>query len=155
MNSTSLHFSQAFLRIALGTAMISAVCDRLGYWGPYGGTNISWGDWQHFMLYANKLNFYAPAALQTFMAITATALEVVLGIQLVIGYKTRLASLATSLLMLSFALSMTVGVGGKAALNYSVWTSCAAAALLASVNSYKWSIDQLLNNRRTEYLAAA
>ena len=47
--------AQLFLRLSLGIGFLVPGLDRLGVWGPNGGTNISWGDWQHFSKYAHKL----------------------------------------------------------------------------------------------------
>lgn len=143
MNTSTINFSQIFLRIAFSITLLSAVADRLGLWGPPGTPGVSWGNWDNFLAYSNILNAHFPAALHNLLAITATALEVIFAVMLLIGFKTRLAAWGTFLLMLAFALSMTSTVGFHPSLSYSVWTSAGAAALLASVGSYKWSIDNL------------
>ncbi|UPK68199.1 DoxX family protein [Chitinophaga filiformis] len=143
MNTNTINFSQAFLRLAFAAALLSAVADRLGIWGPPGTPNVSWGDWEHFLAYSNTLNFYVSPGMGNILAILATVLEVIFGVMLLVGYKTRLASWGTFLLMVIFALSMTVAMGVKPPLSYSVWTSAGAAALLGSINTYKWSIDNL------------
>lgn len=143
MHTKSLHFSQAFLRLAFSISLLSAVADRLGLWGPPGTPNTSWGDWEHFMAYANTLNAYAPPVLRNILAITATVAEVLFAVMLLIGYKTRLAAWGTFLLMLAFALSMTFSMGVQPPLSYSVWTCAGAAALLGCVSRYRWSIDNL------------
>ncbi|PSL23083.1 DoxX family protein [Chitinophaga ginsengisoli] len=143
MNTNSINFSQIFLRLALAASLLSAVADRLGIWGPPGATNVSWGDWEHFLAYSNTLNFYVSPQMGNVLAILATVLEVVFGVMFLIGYKTRIAAWGTFLLMVIFALSMTVAMGVKPPLSYSVWTTAGAAALLGSINKYKWSIDNL------------
>ncbi|MCF6406891.1 DoxX family membrane protein [Chitinophaga filiformis] len=143
MNTNSIHFSQLFLRLAFAVTLLSAVADRLGIWGPHGTQNVSWGDWEHFLAYSNKLNFYVSPGLGNIMAIVATTLEVIFAVLLLIGYKTKLAAWGTCVLMVIFALSMTVAMGVQPPLSYSVWTSAGAAALLGSINTYKWSIDNL------------
>jgi len=143
MNTSTINFSQIFLRIAFSITLLSAVADRLGLWGPPGTPGVSWGNWDNFLAYSNILNAHFPAALHNLLAITATALEVIFAVMLLIGFKTRLAAWGTFLLMLAFALSMTSTVGFHPSLSYSVWTTAGAAALLASVGSYKWSIDNL------------
>jgi len=143
MNTNTINFSQVFLRLALAASLLSAVADRLGIWGPPGATNVSWGDWEHFLAYSNTLNFYVSPQIGNILAILATVLEVVFGVMFLIGYKVRLASWGTFLLMVIFALTMTVALGVKPPLSYSVWTTAGAAALLGSINNYKWSIDNL------------
>ena len=143
MNTNTINFSQLFLRLALAASLLSAVADRLGLWGPPGAVNVSWGNWENFLAYSNKLNFYVSPQIGNVLAILATVLEVVFGVMFLIGYKTRLASWGTFLLMVIFALSMTVALGVKPPLSYSVWTTAGAAALLGSISRYKWSIDNL------------
>ncbi|SDH48788.1 DoxX family protein [Chitinophaga filiformis] len=143
MNTNTINFSQLFLRLALAASLLSAVADRLGIWGPPGTVNVSWGNWENFLAYSNKLNFYVSPQIGNILAILATVLEVIFGVMFLIGYKTRLASWGTFLLMVIFALSMTVALGVKPPLSYSVWTTAGAAALLGSINRYKWSIDNL------------
>ncbi|SHN10898.1 MauE/DoxX family redox-associated membrane protein [Chitinophaga sp. CF418] len=143
MNTNTINFSQLFLRLAFAVTLLSAVADRLGIWGPPGAPNVAWGDWEHFLAYSNKLNFYVSPQVGNILAILATALEVIFAVMFLIGYKIKLASWGTCLLMVIFALSMTVAMGVKPPLSYSVWTSAGAAALLGSINKYKWSIDNL------------
>jgi hypothetical protein len=65
------------LRLSLATAFLSGVADRLGAWGPHGSPHASWGDWLHFRIYADRLNWYMPAAVQPAAAVLATAGEVI------------------------------------------------------------------------------
>ena len=65
----------------------------------------------------------------------ATAAEVILALWLLIGWQTRLAAYGSALLLLSFALTMTVALGVKAPLNYSVFTAAAAAFALGAMKS--------------------
>jgi uncharacterized membrane protein YphA (DoxX/SURF4 family) len=62
---------------------------------------------------------------------------------LILGFKTRIAAYGSSILLLIFAVSMTIALGPKAPLNYSVWVGSAAALLLAVQQQYSFSIDQL------------
>jgi hypothetical protein len=68
------------LRLSLATAFLSGVADRLGAWGPHGSPHASWGDWHHFRIYADRLNWYMPAAVQPAAAVLATAGEVIFAI---------------------------------------------------------------------------
>jgi putative oxidoreductase len=73
------------LRWALGVTLLSAVADRFGLWGPPGGTNVSWGDWAHFVSYTAKVNSFLPPALAQGLAVLATAAELALGVGLLLG----------------------------------------------------------------------
>lgn len=82
-------FSSVFLRLALGTAFLSAVADRFGLWGAYGQPNVSWGDYAQFVAYTAKLNWFLPAAVLRAVALIATVAEIIFGLLLILGWKTR------------------------------------------------------------------
>ncbi|HEX7869612.1 MAG TPA: DoxX family protein, partial [Chryseobacterium sp.] len=75
---------------------------------------------------------------------SATFLEILFPLMLILGFKTKIASYGIGFLLLIFALSMTVSLGVKAPLDYSVWIGSAAAFLLAGQEKYSFSIDELL-----------
>lgn len=124
----SAQFAQIFLRVALAVTMLSAVADRIGFWGE----NAAWGNWDSFEEYTRQLTFFLPTVLSTFSAYAATFFEIVLSIMLIVGIKTKIAATATGILLMIFALAMSVSLGVKAPLDYSVWIGSAAAFLLAS-----------------------
>jgi thiosulfate dehydrogenase (quinone) large subunit len=136
------------LRWALGTAFLTAVTDRFGVWGTPGAPHVSWGDFAHFLRYAAQVNAFLPPALIPLVAWLATVLETLLGLMLVVGMQTRLAALASGGLLGLFALAMTVSMGVKSALNYSVFSAAAGALLLATSASYPWTLDALLKRAR-------
>ncbi len=70
------------LRLALGTAFLSAVAGRFGLWGA------RCGNWRGFLQYAAEVNWYLPAKLIPVVAVAATALELTYRI----GAGVRLAS---------------------------------------------------------------
>jgi uncharacterized membrane protein YphA (DoxX/SURF4 family) len=124
-------FAMWALRAALAATFLSAVADRFGCWGPPGAAGVAWGDWAHFQSYSNTLNGWLPSALQAFVAYAATAAEVVLGIALVALPKQWWVAAFSAALLCTFAMSMTVALGPKASLDYSVWVAASAAFLLA------------------------
>ena len=133
-------FPQLFLRLALSVTMLSAVADRFGWWSA---ENSSWGNMKSFEEYTRSLTFFLPEALSTFSAYAATFFEILFPLMLIVGFKTRIAAYGSSILLLIFAVSMTITLGSKAPLNYSVWVGSAAALLLAVQQQYSFSIDQL------------
>lgn len=133
MDSKALTISSWFLRIALAAGFLSAVADRFGLWGAPGADGIAWGDWYYFSLYSAELTWYLPESLHEPAAWAATVLEVVLAPGLLIGWKLRYFSLASGVLLLIFALSMTLAFGIKAPLDYSVFTASAGAFVLAAI----------------------
>lgn len=118
------------LRLALGTAFLSAVADRFGLWGTFGQPNVAWGDMPHFLSYTARVVSYLPAALVPAVGWLATIAEIILGIGLLLGLFPRIMALGSAALLLLFALSMSVSLGVKSALNFSVFTASAAAFLL-------------------------
>lgn len=141
-------YIQLFVRIAVATAFLSAVADRLGFWGEPGSQNASWGDWEHFLNYSNKLNFYVSPKIGELFAIIATVLEVVFAFLLLIGYKTKTVSVASGILLALFAVSMTMALGIKSTFTYSVWIGSSACFLLGTLNGYYYSLDNYLKKQK-------
>jgi uncharacterized membrane protein YphA (DoxX/SURF4 family) len=132
-----------FLRLALATAFLSAVADRFGWWGAPETPGVAWGSIPRFMAYAARINPEAPAALVPLLGWTATGLEILCGIALLIGFKTRWAAVVAGVLLLLFALGMTLGTGIKSPLDASVFTASAAAFALAVLGPGRWSVDRI------------
>jgi len=120
------------LRWVLGLTMLSAVADRFGLWDPPGTTNVSWGDWSHFVAYTAKVNSFLPGALAPALAIMATVAELLLGVALILGVFCRQVALASATLLTLFAIAMTWSFGIKAPLNFSVFVDAAAALVLSA-----------------------
>jgi uncharacterized membrane protein YphA (DoxX/SURF4 family) len=137
-------FSSVFLRLALGVSFLSAVADRFGLWGAYGNPNVAWGNYARFVDYTAKLNWFLPAAMIPALAIIATAAETLFGLLLVLGRKTRITALLSGVLLTTFALTMTVTLGVKAPLNFSVFSAAGGALLLEVCAKFPFSLDELL-----------
>jgi uncharacterized membrane protein YphA (DoxX/SURF4 family) len=120
-----------FLRYALAGSYLSAVADRFGFWGAAGTSGVTWGNFQSFTDYTASLLNFLPTTFMSFFAWSATLIEIVIGILLIVGFKLKLTSIASAGLLMTFALSMTVAYGIKAPFDYSVFTACAASLLLA------------------------
>jgi uncharacterized membrane protein YphA (DoxX/SURF4 family) len=118
------------LRVALGAGLISAVADRFGLWGPPETPSVAWGNMTSFLTYTGQLAPWCPPALLPSLGWTVSVAEIVLGLLLLTGVKRKLVALCTSLLTLTFALSMTVVLGPHSPLNYSVFVFAFAAMLL-------------------------
>jgi uncharacterized membrane protein YphA (DoxX/SURF4 family) len=139
-------FSTLFLRLALGVTFLSAVADRFGLWGVYGQANVAWGNYARFVSYTAKLNWFL-SLLIPLAAIVATAAETLLGLLLVLGWKTRITALLSGILLTNFALAMTIALGVKAPLNFSVFSAAGGAFLLATCPEFPFSLDGLLGGR--------
>lgn len=137
-----------FARLALGVSFLSAVADRFGLWGPYGAKNVSWGDFAHFVEYTGAVTSLLPGSLRVPFAWAATVAETLLGISLIAGFETRIGSVLSGLLLLSFAMGMATGLGIKTPFDYSVFSAAAAAFLLAFWEPDRFTLDKLLNRSR-------
>lgn len=146
MKRYHLLLASLYLRIALGATMLSAVADRLGFWGAPGEPGVAWGNWDNFVANTADLNSFVPSTLIPFLAVMATGLETVFSLLLIVGLWTRAAALGTGCLLSLFGLSMAISYGFKAPLDYSVYIAGAGGFLLAAVAEYKFSIDDLLKS---------
>jgi putative oxidoreductase len=143
----SFKIPQLLLRIALGVGFIVTVSDRLGLLGPFGTRNIEWGNWSSFIDYTGTMMPFLGRPAVNVMGGIATFAEAVIGILLIIGFKTRLAAISSCILTLIFALAMTIFLGIKAPINFSVFTVITASLLLSKIGEYEWSIDHLLKGK--------
>jgi uncharacterized membrane protein YphA (DoxX/SURF4 family) len=150
--SRGSHVAAAFLRLALGAGLLSAVADRLGFWGPPGAVLVVWGSFHNFLFYTAKLNPWCPPVCLPLLGIAVTLAEAGLGMLLILGLLTRVAGLLTGTMALTFAAAMTFVLGVHAPLNYEVFVFSAASFLLASLAPDKLSVDALreLKNARKE-----
>ena len=137
-----------FARFALGTSFLSAVADRFGLWGSHAARNVSWGAFAHFVEYTGTVLSLFPSSFTVPLARAATVAETVIGVLLVAGFKTRIASVLAGLLLLSFAIGMVTGLGLKKPLDYSVFSAAAAAFLLAFWEPDRFTLDKLLKRFR-------
>jgi uncharacterized membrane protein YphA (DoxX/SURF4 family) len=140
-------YATLLLRIGLGVGFLSAVADRLGLWGPFGQPNVEWGNFTRFLDYTHTLNWYLPAKMILPLGIIATAAEIVFGLLPLVGWRTRVAALLSGLLLFTFGVSMTLALGIKAPLNFAVLTGIGGALLLASRESFPFSVDELLSRQ--------
>lgn len=125
------------LRLGLGSAFLSAVADRFGFWGPPGSRYAGWGDWPHFLAYCAQVNSFAPAWLIPPIAWTATAAELGFGIALVGGFFPRIAGFGSAILLSLFAAAMSISFGIKKPLDYSVFADAGGALLLGLLAAHR------------------
>tara|TARA_R110001592_G_scaffold135624_1_gene351971 strand:- start:862 stop:1338 length:477 start_codon:yes stop_codon:yes gene_type:complete len=124
------------VRIALAAAFLSAVADRLGFWGAPGEPGVAWGDVAHYEAYVGQLNGFLPLALISPVGWLATLAEIIIAIGLLVGWQLRYFSLAAGILLTIFATAMCVAFGIKSPLDYSVFSAAGAAYLLYSTTLY-------------------
>lgn len=140
--------SSVFLRFALGLTFLSAVADRFGVWGAFGEPHVAWGTFARFVAYTGQLNWFLPKAEIPILAIVATGAEILFGVLLVLGWRTRITALLSGALLLLFAIAMTGALGIKAPLDASVFSDAGGAFLLATCADYPFSVDHLGSRRK-------
>ena len=148
MESKLSNSFQLFARIAISVTFLSAVADRFGIWGAPGSPSISWGNWENFLAYSNSVNSFVPASIGNILAIAATALEIIIPLLLLAGYKLRVTAITAGILLVCFGLAMTLSFGIKPSLDYSVWTGAAGCLLLSTLSSYPYSVDNYVAKNR-------
>lgn len=130
------------LRFSIAIGFLSAVADRLGIWDKEIST---WGNWSNFLEYTHLINPWLPSSLISMVGFTATALEVIFALFLIIGFKTEFFAKLSGILMLMFALSMTLSIGIKSTFDYSVFTASAAAFALGLMKEKYMELDSLIS----------
>ncbi|WP_323757958.1 DoxX family membrane protein [Roseivirga sp.] len=138
------HWIKVLLRLALSIAFLSAVADRFGFWPA----EISvWGNMETFLTYTSSMVPWAPESLVPFMGWSATILEVLFAVLLILGFKTRLTAQLSGILLLIFGLSMAFSFGIKAPLDYSVFSAAAAAFGLSLIKEPFLEVDQFIGKK--------
>ncbi len=117
----------AFARVALGAAFLSGIASRFGLWGK----GVGYGSFANFVRYTGEVNAFMPAWSIPALAWAATAAELVLGVLLVVGAWKESVALASAALLALFGVAMTISFGIKEPLDYSVFSACACALLVA------------------------
>lgn len=134
MKTPNEKWIKVFLRLTIATAFLSAVADRFGVWPEQVS---AWGNWQSFVDYTGVLLPWWPDQVVNACAVLATIAETLFGLLLLFGFQTKKVALLSGLLLLMFAIAMTVSLGIKAPLDYSVFTAAAAAFAISSIDS-RW-----------------
>jgi uncharacterized membrane protein YphA (DoxX/SURF4 family) len=137
-----------FARFALGASFLTAVANRFGLWGPYRAKNVSWGNFANFVKDTSAVMSRSPSSLMVSFAWAATVAETLCGILLIAGFKIRITSVLSGLLLLLFAMGMATGLGIKTPFDYSVFSAAAAAFLLAFWEPDRFTLDKPLNRSR-------
>jgi uncharacterized membrane protein YphA (DoxX/SURF4 family) len=117
-----------YARLALGAAFLSGIADRFGL---YRGRNVGYGNFQGFLDYTAKVNSFMPASTIPFLGWSATFLEFMFGVLLILGLWTRWVALGSAALLVLFGTAMAISFGIKAPLDYSVFSASACSVLVA------------------------
>ena len=130
-----------FLRLAIAAGFLSAVADRLGI---YPKETSVWGNMDAFLDYTQSMLPWLPATLVPLAGWSATILEILFGLCLFLGIKTRFFALASGILLLIFGLTMATAFGFKAPLDYSVFAASAATFALSTFKEKVIELDEII-----------
>ena len=125
--STAARLAALYARLALGSAFLSAVAARFGLW------DARPRPFADFVGYTGEVLSFLPPPAIPFFAVAATVAETTLGILLIAGIGRRWTASASAVLLVVFAISMTISFGVKSPLDASVFSASAAALLLSLV----------------------
>ena len=129
-HTRALKVAAYLLRIGLAASFLSAVADRLGYWGPHSTRGVLWGDLKHFNAYVHRLDPLLPPEVTPYMSEAIICIEILLALCLLTGWALRWASLGSTILLSTYAVGMVFAFGPKTPLDCSILTSAASAFLL-------------------------
>ena len=135
------------VRLGLAASFLSAVADRLGLWGAPGSPGVAWGSVANYEDYTATLLYFLPAALIPIVGWIATGAETCIAIGLLIGWRLSCFALSAAVLLSTFAVSMTVALGPKPPLDYSVFSAAGAAFLLFAVTNKLNNVTAAVPNR--------
>jgi putative oxidoreductase len=116
-----------YARIALAAAFLSGIASRFGLYGKHQG----YGNFANFVHYTAEVNAFMPVFTIPFLAWAATVAEFVLGVLLLVGIWRRWVAWSSAVLLALFGIAMTLSMGIKSPLDYSVFSASATAVLLA------------------------
>ena len=143
METINHKFAEAakiYLRLALAAAYLSSVASRFGLWGE----GMGWGNFENFLRYTAKLNPFLSASFIPFVGWTTTFAETLCAVLLIIGFRVRETAFLSGVMLILFAVGMTLGFSVKEPLDYSVYTASAASFLLAAFHQSTFSMDWLI-----------
>jgi putative oxidoreductase len=130
-------------RAALGVSFLLSVGDRLGFYGNPGDRGVSWGTFGRFLGYVAEVNAFVPARLIPILGTSATVLELLFGITLVLGLALRWAAFGSAGLLFLFGSAMAISFGIKSPFDYSVFAAMCCALFLGFAGSNRWTVDSL------------
>lgn len=116
-----------FLRVMLGVAFLNGIASRFGLYGK----NVGYGNFANFVKYTGEVNSFMPASTIPFLAWAATTAELGFGLALAFGIWVREAAYGSAILLAFFGIAMAISFGIVSPLDYSVFSACAGALVVA------------------------
>ena len=119
------------IRLTLAAIYLWVVADRLSLLGPAGNPGVVWGNFETFLDYTATLNPWFPREISDVLGYLATAIEVLLAVLLIIGFRLDYASLLSFGLLMAFASSLVLAIGPVETAGFVAFTVVAAGASFA------------------------
>ena len=126
-NERAERYVLAFLRLMLGVAFLNGIASRFGLYGK----NVGYGSYGNYLKYAGEVNSFMPSWSIPLLANAATVCELSFGLLLVFGLWVRWAAYGSALLLAMFGVAMAISFGLISPLDYSVFSACAGALVVA------------------------
>src|SRR5215468_4141056 len=120
-------YSVIFLRLMLGVAFLNGIASRFGLYGK----NVGYGNYANYVKYAGEVNSFMPTWTIPHLANAATIAELSFGLLLVFGLWVRWAAYGSAALLAMFGIAMAISFGIVSPLDYSVFSACAGALVIA------------------------
>ncbi|HJZ63186.1 MAG TPA: DoxX family membrane protein [Candidatus Acidoferrum sp.] len=120
-------YSVIFLRLMLGAAFLNGIASRFGLYGK----NAGYGNYANYLKYAGEVNSFMPSWSIPYLANAATVAELSFGLMLVLGLWVRWAAYGSAALLALFGIAMAISFGIVSPLDYSVFSACAGALVVA------------------------
>lgn len=120
-------YAVTFLRLMLGVGFLNGIASRFGLYGK----NVGYGNYANYVKYAGEVNSFMPASAIPFLANAATIAELSFGLLLVFGLWVRWAAYGSAALLAMFGIAMGISFGFVSPLDYSVFSACAGALVVA------------------------
>jgi putative oxidoreductase len=132
------------LRIFVGIAFVSAVCDRLGFFGGPGTPGVSWGTFGNFIIYTGQVNPFLPKAVIPGLAVIESIIEGILGLGMLFGGALRVTVWMSSALLFVLGFAMTISLGFSSTFPFAVFVLAAGVLVMTGVDSSRISLDRLI-----------
>lgn len=120
-------YALVFLRLMLGVSFLNGIASRFGLYGK----NVGYGTYLNYVKYAGEVNSFMPRWSIPFLANAATVCELSFGLLLLFGLWVRWAAYGSALLLAIFGVAMAISFGLVSPLDYSVFSACAGALVVA------------------------
>ena len=124
-----------FLRLILASGLLTAAGARFGLIAAPAA-------WDAFSRWTTRLWGLAPLSIQPVLGWVVVGIEIVLGLLILVGFRTRQMALATGVLLLATALAMWLRAGIQSPFHAAVFAYAGVAFTLAALGPGRIAIER-------------